>query len=73
MLHRLWRGWRSVAVVGIGALALTACASADGEDSGAAANGSGAYSIGYVGDRAGGGDPVDGGEVESRPLCRGQT
>ncbi|QCQ90451.1 ABC transporter substrate-binding protein [Rhodococcus sp. SGAir0479] len=62
MLHRLRRGWRSVAVVGIGALALTACASADGQDSGGTSTGSGAYSIGYVGDRTGG-DPVDGGVV----------
>ncbi|CBH47626.1 ABC transporter substrate-binding protein [Rhodococcus hoagii] len=63
MLHRLWRGWRSVAVVSIGALALTACASADGQGSGDSANAGGAYAIGYVGDRAGEGDPVDGGVV----------
>ncbi|CAM3120840.1 ABC transporter substrate-binding protein [Prescottella defluvii] len=57
----LWqRGSRAAAVVAIGALVLTACASADGVESGGASN-DGRYSIGYVGDRTGGGSPVDGG------------
>ena len=63
MRNRLWRGCRSAAVVAIGALVLTACASADGEESGAASDGGSRYSIGYVGDRDSGGNAVDGGVV----------
>ncbi|NKS99557.1 ABC transporter substrate-binding protein [Rhodococcus hoagii] len=58
----LWRrGTRAAAGVAIGALMLTACASVDGEGSSAASTGGGRYSIGYVGERDGGGTPVGGG------------
>ncbi|CAM2808439.1 ABC transporter substrate-binding protein [Prescottella defluvii] len=63
MRNRLWRGGRSAAVVAIGALVLTACASADGQDAGGTSDGGSGYSIGYVGDRDSGGSAVDGGVV----------
>ncbi|WP_337110053.1 ABC transporter substrate-binding protein [Prescottella equi] len=60
MTKVLWRrGSRAAAAVAIGTLVLSACASAGGGESGAANDGR--HSIGYVGDRAGGGSPVDGG------------